>query len=83
MTGYCLYLLISCGFGICLLCVVVFFVCGLFLTAFGDLLCDVVCLGSLCRLGVFVLVGVLFDLAEVGGVCVWVGFMVTLCGCAL
>lgn len=49
--GYCLYLLISCGFGICLLCVVVFFVCGLFLTAFGDLFCDVVCLGSLCWLG--------------------------------
>lgn len=40
----------------------VFFVCGLFLTTFGDLFCDVVCLGSLCWLGVFVLVGVLFDL---------------------
>lgn len=25
----------------------------------------------------------LFDLAGVGGVCVWVGFMVTLCGCVV
>lgn len=33
--------------------------------------------------GVFVPVGVLFDLVGVGGVCVWVGFMVTLCGCVL